>query len=93
MSVSNVTDAEPRAACHISELLSSSVSPKATPNAIMTVSVAGDSSDDEFDWEEVHVPEQQQQSGTPLDLDLASPAPRQNIEITLQARPKKDDTK
>ena len=59
----------------------------------MTVSVAGDSSDDELDWEEVHVPEQQQQLDIPLDLELSPPTPRQNIEITLQARPKKDDTK
>ncbi|KAG8214342.1 hypothetical protein J3R82DRAFT_9308 [Butyriboletus roseoflavus] len=58
----------------------------------MTVSVAGDSSDDELEWEEVHVPEQQQQFDTSLELEL-SPPPRQNIEITLQARPKKNDTK
>ena len=58
----------------------------------MTDSFAGDSSDDELEWEEVHVPEQ---PDVPLDLNLElSPAtPQQNIEITLQARPKKDDTK
>lgn len=52
----------------------------------MTVSVAGESSDDELDWEEVHVPDQ-------LDLELSPPPPPQNIEITLHARPKKDDAK
>lgn len=59
----------------------------------MTVSVAGDSSDDELEWEEVHVPEQQHQLDIPLELELSPPTPRQNIEITLQARPKKDDSK
>lgn len=59
----------------------------------MTVSVAGDSSDDEFDWEEVHVPEKQEQLDTLLELELSPPTPQQNIEITLQARPKKDDAK
>lgn len=55
----------------------------------MTVSIAGDSSDDDLDWEEVHVPEDQDQ----LELELSPPTPRQNIEITLQAPPKKDDVK
>lgn len=59
----------------------------------MTDSVADDSSSDELDWEEVHVPEQQQQFDIPLEVELSSPTPRQNIEITLQARPKKDDVK
>lgn len=59
----------------------------------MTASVAGDTSDDELDWEEVHVPEQQQQLNVHLEPELSPPPPRQNIEITLQARPKKDDAK
>ena len=59
----------------------------------MTVSVAGDSSDDDLDWEEVHVPENQHQLDIPLELELSPPAPRQNIEITLHAPPKKDDAK
>ncbi|KAI9568479.1 hypothetical protein HD554DRAFT_2172269 [Boletus coccyginus] len=59
----------------------------------MTASVGGDTSDDELDWEEVHVPEQQRQLDVHLEPELSPPPPRQNIEITLQARPKKDDTK
>ncbi|KAG9308862.1 hypothetical protein JVU11DRAFT_11321 [Chiua virens] len=58
----------------------------------MTLSVAGDSSEDELDWEEVPVLEQPDQLDIPLELEVA-PAPQQNIEIVLQARPKKDDTK
>ncbi|KAF8120653.1 hypothetical protein EV363DRAFT_1458950 [Boletus edulis] len=59
----------------------------------MTVSLADDSSDDELDWEEVHVPEQQQQLDVHLELEVSAPAPQQNIEITLSTRPKKDDSK
>ncbi|KIJ64619.1 hypothetical protein HYDPIDRAFT_90094 [Hydnomerulius pinastri MD-312] len=59
-------------------------------------SLAGDSSDDELDWEEVHVPEQQathEQSNEQLELELTGPIPRPNIEITLHTRAKKDDAK
>ncbi|KAL4073305.1 hypothetical protein V8B97DRAFT_2034594, partial [Scleroderma yunnanense] len=48
-----------------------------------------ESSDEEFDWEEVHVPEAQpfhQQ----FELELV---PRENIEITLHTQEKKDDSK
>ncbi|KAF8835388.1 Rad4-domain-containing protein [Paxillus ammoniavirescens] len=66
--------------------------------AVDQVVLAGDSSDEELDWEEVHVPEQQpaydsEEFNTPLELELSGPAPRGNIEITLQTRVKKDDSK
>ncbi|KIK96449.1 hypothetical protein PAXRUDRAFT_138437 [Paxillus rubicundulus Ve08.2h10] len=66
--------------------------------AVDQVILAGDSSDEELDWEEVHVPEQQptyesEEFNTPLELELSGPAPRANIEITLQTRVKKDDSK
>ena len=74
--------------------LNESSSSPTTTNTTMTVSVVGDSSDDELDWEEVHVPvKQPEQLDIPLELELDPPAPRQNIEITLQARPRKDDTR
>ena len=75
------------------ELLSSSSS-QTTTSVIMTISVAGDTSDDDLDWEEVYVPEPPQHLDVPLELELESPpAPQQNIEITLQTRPKKNDSK
>ncbi|KAF9240193.1 hypothetical protein BU15DRAFT_74111 [Melanogaster broomeanus] len=62
-------------------------------------SFASDSSDEELDWEEVHVPEHQPtfsegfDSPPELELELSGPAPRANIEITLQTREKRDDSK
>ncbi|KAF9222930.1 Rad4-domain-containing protein [Gyrodon lividus] len=58
--------------------------------------LAGDSSDEELDWEEVHVPEQQpiyEEFNAPLELELPGSTPQANIEITLQTRVKKDDSR
>ena len=57
--------------------------------------LADNDTDDDFDWEEVAVPEQglQEDSGV-LDLTVEegpSNAPRQHLEITIQARPKPDE--
>lgn len=59
-------------------------------------SLAGAESDDDFDWEEVEVPQQAEQ---PLDLSLEkfdveegpSHPNRPTIEITLSTKPKKDE--
>ncbi|KAH7909238.1 hypothetical protein BJ138DRAFT_1067407 [Hygrophoropsis aurantiaca] len=60
-------------------------------------SVVDQTSDEELDWEEIEVPErthEHEQDGIELQLGEASstPAPG-NIEITLQARPQKDEAK
>ena len=51
-----------------------------------------DESDEEFEWEEVHVPEEQS-IRQEFELELLAPPPCENIEITLQTRAKKDDSK
>ncbi|KAI6108538.1 hypothetical protein EV401DRAFT_2116820, partial [Pisolithus croceorrhizus] len=53
-------------------------------------SSAGEGSDEEFEWEEVHVPEE-----LPADpnFELELSVPPRSIEITLHAQPKKDDSK
>lgn len=51
-----------------------------------------DESDEEFEWEEVYVPEEQS-IHQEFELELLAPPPRENIEITLQTRAKKDDSK
>lgn len=56
-------------------------------------SISGDSSDEDFEWEEVDVPEQIHVADQELDLQLEAPAPRANIEITLHSATKKDDSK
>ncbi|KAH7885453.1 hypothetical protein F5I97DRAFT_2033703 [Phlebopus sp. FC_14] len=56
-------------------------------------SLAGNSSDEDLEWEEVHVPEQQPSQEEPLELEISPPVPRSNIEITLHTRAKKDDSK
>ena len=59
-------------------------------------SQVGEDSDDDFDWEEVAVPDGNQQDvGLSIDLGVnegPSTPTKHNIEITLLARPKKDDT-
>jgi xeroderma pigmentosum group C-complementing protein len=56
-------------------------------------SVSGDSSEDDFEWEEVDVPQQIHEVNQELDIQLEGPAPRANIEITLHSGTKKDDSK
>lgn len=51
---------------------------------------ASEGSDEEFEWEEVHVPEEQP-ANQELELELSGPS--RSIEITLHAQPKKDDSK
>ncbi|KAG1763604.1 hypothetical protein EDD22DRAFT_1022198, partial [Suillus occidentalis] len=52
-----------------------------------------DSSEEEFEWEEVDVPQQIHETNPELELQLEGPAPRANIEITLYSGKKKDDSK
>lgn len=56
-------------------------------------SIPGDSSEEEFEWEEVDVPQQIHETNPELELQLEGPAPRANIEITLYSGKKKDDSK
>ncbi|KAG1863930.1 hypothetical protein C8R48DRAFT_707293 [Suillus tomentosus] len=56
-------------------------------------SIPGDSSEEEFEWEEVDVPQQIHETNPELELQLEGPAPRANIEITLHPGTKKDDSK
>ncbi|OJA20205.1 hypothetical protein AZE42_04620 [Rhizopogon vesiculosus] len=56
-------------------------------------SISGDSSEEDFEWEEVDVPQQIIEANQELELQLEGPAPRANIEITLHSVPKKDDSK
>jgi xeroderma pigmentosum group C-complementing protein len=56
-------------------------------------SIPGDSSEEEFEWEEVDVPLQIHETNPELELQLEGPAPRANIEITLYSGKKKDDSK
>lgn len=51
---------------------------------------ASEGSDEEFEWEEVHVPEELP-ADSKLELELS--APSRSIEIMLHAQPKKDDSK
>ncbi|KAI5991130.1 hypothetical protein EDD15DRAFT_2369017 [Pisolithus albus] len=51
---------------------------------------ANGGSGEEFEWEEVHVPEE---LPTDSKLELELSAPSRSIEITLHAQPKKDDSK
>jgi xeroderma pigmentosum group C-complementing protein len=69
-----------------------------TTNQVFTVmldsqSVPGDSSEEDFEWEEVDVPQQSHETNPELELQLEGPAPRANIEITLHSGTKKDDSK
>ncbi|KAG2121095.1 Rad4-domain-containing protein [Suillus clintonianus] len=60
----------------------------------MMLDVSGDSSDEDFEWEEVDVPQQIHETNPELELQLEGPAPRANIEITLHSgTKKKDDSK
>ncbi|KAG1728498.1 Rad4-domain-containing protein [Suillus paluster] len=56
-------------------------------------SISGDSSEEDFEWEEVDVPQQIHETYPELELQLEGPAPRANIEITLHSGTKKDDSK
>ncbi|KAG1780652.1 Rad4-domain-containing protein [Suillus placidus] len=56
-------------------------------------SIPGDSSEEDFEWEEVDVPQQIHETNPELELQLEGPAPRANIEITLHSGTKKDDSK
>jgi len=56
------------------------------------VSFADEPSDEEFEWEEVHVPEEPSVCQE-FELELSTPPPRENIEITLHTHAKKDDSK
>ncbi|KAG2106579.1 uncharacterized protein F5147DRAFT_700477 [Suillus discolor] len=56
-------------------------------------SIPGDSSEEDFEWEEVDVPQQIHETNSELELQLEGPAPRANIEITLHPGTKKDDSK
>ncbi|KAG1735235.1 hypothetical protein EDB19DRAFT_1725199 [Suillus lakei] len=56
-------------------------------------SISGYSSEEDFEWEEVDVPQQIHETNPELELQLEGPAPRANIEITLHAGTKKDDSK
>ncbi|KAI6044876.1 hypothetical protein EDC04DRAFT_3137624 [Pisolithus marmoratus] len=51
---------------------------------------ASEGSDEEFEWEEVHVPVEQP---TDQGLELELSGPSRSIEITLHAQPKKDESK
>ncbi|KAG6329066.1 hypothetical protein ID866_10023 [Astraeus odoratus] len=53
---------------------------------------ADETSDEELEWEEVHVPEEQPRNQA-FELELSAPPPQANIEITLQPRAKKDESK
>ncbi|EGN98589.1 hypothetical protein SERLA73DRAFT_92039 [Serpula lacrymans var. lacrymans S7.3] len=59
------------------------------------ISPMDDNSDDDFEWEEVDVPNHAPQlpAGQELELQIEDPPARENIEITLLTRPKKDDAK
>lgn len=62
---------------------------------IRTSVSANEESDEDFDWEEVAVPITEQPAGHGNDLQEGPSnitAGRANIEITLQARPKVDDS-
>jgi len=56
-------------------------------------SISGDSSEEDFEWEEVDVPQQIHEADQELEIQLEGPAPRANIEITLHSGTKKDDSK
>jgi xeroderma pigmentosum group C-complementing protein len=56
-------------------------------------SISGDSSEEDFEWEEVDVPQQIPEANQELELQLEGPVPRANIEITLHPGTKKDDSK
>ncbi|KAG1860121.1 hypothetical protein DFJ58DRAFT_779513 [Suillus subalutaceus] len=56
-------------------------------------SIPGDSSEEDFEWEEVDVPQQIHETNPELELQLEGPTPRANIEITLHSGTKKDDSK
>ncbi|KAG0698293.1 Rad4-domain-containing protein [Suillus ampliporus] len=61
--------------------------------ALDSQSISGDSSEEDFEWEEVDVPQQIYETNPELELQLEGPAPRANIEITLHSGTKKDDSK
>ena len=58
--------------------------------------ISGGDSEDDFDWEEVAVPLTDQQGASTASTDaeaVEGPSTfRPSIEITIQAKPKKDDT-